>query len=47
MKNSCDIKDPYLLMLSASEISEGTGKQTKRYIFDDGSSYNAYEQYKI
>jgi hypothetical protein len=47
MKRSVEVKDPYLLVLKSSDISENSGKKTKRYIFDHGVEYNAYEQEKI
>lgn len=47
MKNSAEVKDPYLLILTQSDISEGDGKKTKRYIFDLGVEFNEYEKQKI
>lgn len=47
MKRSIDIKDPYLLVLTETDISENEGKKTQRYIFDLGVEFNNYENYKI
>ena len=47
MKKSVEIKDPYLLILADNDICEGEGKKTKRYIFDHGVTFNAYEMAKI